>query len=255
MAQRYDIDSALLRDLSISSKGQISVSASQSSKPKVHTQYPSVSGTAVVGLAFKDGVVLAADTVGSYGSLCKLRTIPRLLKVNKNTVLAMAGDYADFQFIQQHIAKKSMADFCSDDGYEWTPGSLHSWLTRVLYNCRSKLDPMWNSYVVGGLDEGKSYLGGLTMLGVSYTAPYMATGFGRYIAQPFLADQLEKNPNMDEKMAREVAIHALRLLYYRNKESNNKYQLAVVTKDGAVVDPVKEFDSSWSTALMIRGYD
>lgn len=70
-------------------------------------RYPSVSGTAVVGIAFKGGIVLAADTVGSYGSLCKLRTIPRLLKVNKNTVLAMAGDYADFQFIQQHIAKKS----------------------------------------------------------------------------------------------------------------------------------------------------
>ncbi|XP_055329515.1 proteasome subunit beta type-4-like [Paramacrobiotus metropolitanus] len=254
MSQKYNIDSALQRDLSIS-KGRVSVSSNHSSQPKQHTSSPSVSGTAVIGLAFQGGVVLAADSVASYGSLCKLRTVPRLLKVNNNTVVAVTGDYADYQFIEQHIAKKSIADFCSDDGYEWSPKSLHSWLTRVLYNSRSKLDPMWNSYVVGGLEEGESYVGGLTMLGISYNAPYIATGFGRFIAQPFLADQLEKNPALDEKTAREVAVHALRLLYYRNRESSNKYQLAVVTKDGAVVDPVKEFEGQWNTALMIRGYE
>jgi 20S proteasome alpha/beta subunit len=68
---------------------------------------PSVSGTAVIGVAFKGGVVLAADTVGSYGTLCKLRTIPRLLKVNDKTVLAVSGDYGDYQHIEQLIAKKS----------------------------------------------------------------------------------------------------------------------------------------------------
>ncbi|OQV14619.1 Proteasome subunit beta type-4 [Hypsibius exemplaris] len=251
MAKRYDINSALLRDLPL-------INGSHSSavgQPKAHTQSPSVSGTAVIGVAFKGGIVLAADTVGSYGTLCKLRTIPRLLRVNKSTVLAMSGDYADFQYIEQLIAKKTMQDFCSDDGYEWTPKSLHSWLTRILYNARSKFDPLWNSYVVGGLEDGVPYLGGLTMLGISYTAPYMATGFGRFIAQPFLADQLEKNPEMDEAAAREVAIHSLRLLYYRNRESSNKYQLTVVTKDGSVLEPIKEFEGVWDTALMIRGYD
>ncbi|GAV08711.1 hypothetical protein RvY_18368 [Ramazzottius varieornatus] len=255
MAHRYDINSALLRDLKVPLDGR--TSSSHSATPKQHSQGPSVSGTAVIGVAFKDGIVLAADTVGSYGTLCKIRTVPRLLKVNKNTVLAMSGDYADFQFIEQHIGKQSIRDFNSDDGYEWSPKSLHSWLTRVLYNARSKIDPLWNSYVVGGYETetNRPYLGGLTMLGISYTSPYVATGFGRFIAQPFLADQVEKNPELDEKTARVAAIHALRLLYYRNRESSNKYQLAVVTKDNAVVEPVKEFETAWDTALMIRGYD
>ena len=84
---------------------------------------------------------------------------------------------------------------------------------------------------------------------------------------------------MDEAAAREVAIHSLRLLYYRNRESSNKvrvlsigiscgkkcpsnslssllqYQLTVVTKDGSVLEPIKEFEGVWDTALMIRGYE
>ena len=73
----------------------------------IYFSSPRVSGTAVIGVGFDGGVVLAADTVGSYGTLCKLRAIPRLLKVNDRTVLAVSGDYADYQCIEQLIAKKS----------------------------------------------------------------------------------------------------------------------------------------------------
>lgn len=32
--------------------------------PKAHTQQPIVTGTSVLGIQFKDGVMLAADTLG-----------------------------------------------------------------------------------------------------------------------------------------------------------------------------------------------
>lgn len=49
-------------------------------------------------------------------------------------------------------------DDCKDDGFQITPKSLYSWLTRVLYNKRSKFDPLWTTFVVGGIEDGKEYV-------------------------------------------------------------------------------------------------
>ena len=37
-----------------------------------------------------------------------------------------------------------------DDGHGYTPSSIFSWLTRYMYNRRTKIDPLWNTVVVGG---------------------------------------------------------------------------------------------------------
>jgi len=37
------------------------------------------------------------------------------------------------------------------------PKALHAWCTRVLYNRRSKFDPLWNRLVIGGIEDGKPY--------------------------------------------------------------------------------------------------
>lgn len=47
--------------------------------------------------------MIAADTMGSYGSLARFRGISRLLKVNDTTMLGASGDYADFQYLKQII--------------------------------------------------------------------------------------------------------------------------------------------------------
>ena len=38
----------------------------QQSLPKTHTQSPAVTGTSVLGVKFKDGVVIAADNLGMF---------------------------------------------------------------------------------------------------------------------------------------------------------------------------------------------
>lgn len=64
---------------------------------------PTVTGTSVLGVKFAGGVMIAADTMGSYGSLARFRGISRLLKVNDTTMLGASGDYADFQYLKQII--------------------------------------------------------------------------------------------------------------------------------------------------------
>lgn len=64
---------------------------------------PMVTGTSVLAVKFEGGVVIAADMMGSYGSLARFRGISRLLRVNDSTVLGASGDYADFQYLTQVI--------------------------------------------------------------------------------------------------------------------------------------------------------
>ena len=40
-----------------------------------------------------------------------------------------------------------------NDGHHYTPKSLFSWLTRVMYNRRTRINPLWNTIIVGGYDE------------------------------------------------------------------------------------------------------
>lgn len=64
-------------------------------------------GTSVVGITFKDGVMIASDTLASYGSLARYRNIDRIMKVNDNIILGAGGDYADFQHIKNIIHQKT----------------------------------------------------------------------------------------------------------------------------------------------------
>ena len=41
------------------------------------------------------------------------------------------------------------------DGHDYTPQSLHSWLTRVMYVRRTKINPLWNTVIIGGFNKEK----------------------------------------------------------------------------------------------------
>ncbi|KAH9489587.1 Proteasome subunit beta type-4 [Bulinus truncatus] len=126
-----------------------------------HSRNPIVTGTSVLAVQFKDGVVIAADTLGSW-----------LLKVNDTTVIGVAGDYADFQYLSNIIQQQQINDEVINDGFGYTPNSVHSFITRVLYNRRSLI-------LFGTLT---SLLELRRKIRMSYEASSLACGFDSYIA-------------------------------------------------------------------------
>jgi 20S proteasome subunit beta 7 len=114
-----------------------------------------VTGTSVLGLTFDSGVIIAADLLGSYGSMAQLRQLPRVFKINDITAVGGSGDYSDFQFLHEIIKEKVNQDYCLNDGYVLKPKALYSWCTRVLYNRRSNFDPLWNKLVIGGIEDNQ----------------------------------------------------------------------------------------------------
>ncbi|XP_077600080.1 proteasome subunit beta type-4 [Stigmatopora nigra] len=223
--------------------------------PIRHTLTPMVTGTSVLAVKFTGGVIMAADMLGSYGSLARFRNVSRLMKVNNSTILGASGDYADYQYLKHVIEQMVIDEELVGDGHNYSPKAMHSWLTRVMYNRRCKMNPLWNTVVIGGFYHGQSFLGYVDKLGVAYEAPSVATGFGAYLAQPLMRDALENKPELSKDEARQLIDRCLKVLYYRDARSYNRYEIAVVTEDGVeIVGPLSS-ETSWDIAHLVSGFE
>ena len=122
--------------------------------PASRTTNPIVTGSSVLAVKYKDGVMYIGDTLGSYGSLARFKNLKRIEKVNEYTLVGSGGEYSDFQEILKKIEHISIEDYC-EEGAKLDPSEIHSYLSRVMYEKRSKANPLWNTVVVGGVKDQK----------------------------------------------------------------------------------------------------
>ena len=114
--------------------------------------------------------------------------------------------------------------------------------------------------MVAGLDgDEKPFLASVDLLGTTFSSPTLATGFGAHLAQPLLrkvAANEEDVVNVSREQAVEAVKECMKVLFYRDARSLDKYSIAVVTKEGGV--ELKEDEhlqgQSWAFAETIRGY-
>ncbi|KHJ48081.1 hypothetical protein D918_01348 [Trichuris suis] len=229
--------------------------------PTKLSQNPICTGSSVVALMFDDGVVIAADTLLSYGKLARYKGVSRLRKINKKTLIGVGGDYADYQFLQVLIDARESEMKCLEPPGQFNALSLHSWLRSVLYFRRSRLNPFWNSFVVAGVvgPENEPYLGTVNLLGVSYTNKYVATGLGSYLVQQLLENALSKRKEEASSLSRKDAMQLMRecieILYERDTLAHYEYEVGVVDKEGCTIYPHLTVSGKWDYATSIQGYE
>lgn len=104
--------------------------------------------------------MIACDTLGSYGSTKRYKSVDRIRKVNEKCVIGAGGEFSDFQAIGKMLDELATSDFCEEDDAttHMTPKQIYAYLTRVMYNRRNKFDPLWNSLVVAGVETGGKFL-------------------------------------------------------------------------------------------------
>lgn len=151
----------------------------------------------------------------------------------------------------------------TDDHPPLSPLNLYTFLANLFYSRRSKINPLWNACLVGGWDFEKDepFLGYVDLLGTTYTAPTLATGFGAHLAQPLLREAFEAKAGLDGKgdklsaeEAEKVVNECMKVLFYRDARSMNKYQIATITKEGVKISDSKSSETSWGFAESLRGY-
>lgn len=123
-------------------------------------------------------------------------------------------------------------------GWPWS-------LMRCMPPLPGRFDPLWNSLVIGGFSKtsGKPFLGTVSMIGINYTDVHVTTGFASHLARPIFRER--HSPDMDEAAATTMIHDALRVCYYRDKQSINKFQLAKITKEGVTISEPFSLDVKW----------
>lgn len=212
---------------------------------KQHTQSPIVTGTSIIALKYKDGVLLAADTLGSYGGLARFTDNRRIMSIHNSTLIGASGDFSDFQCIKDTLEDMETNDVVQRDGCDLTSGEIYHYLQRLLYHKRNKFDPLWNSLVVAGLDEtsGKPFLGQVNMIGLAFEDDYLATGFGHHLGMPLLRRHWK--PEMTEMEAKTLLEDCMRVCFYRDCRTINRIQMARVTKAGTSIPEPYAMDTKW----------
>ncbi|KAH6902546.1 nucleophile aminohydrolase [Coprinopsis sp. MPI-PUGE-AT-0042] len=136
------------------------------------TQQPIVTGTSVLAPRYKDGIMMAADNLASYGSLARFKDIQRLQPAGANTVVGTGGDMSDFQYIQRVLDDLVIDEFTAHDGHSLGPREIHDFLAYV------------------------------DLLRTTYSASTFATGYGAYLAQPLPRSEVEgKEETLTEEEA------------------------------------------------------
>lgn len=247
------------------------------SQPKTATQSPVVTGTSVLGLKFRDGVVLAADNLASYGSLARFNDIKRLRPFGGVSVVGFSGDVSDMQFLDRHLNELEIdeayegnsAPSCEEDaeqkgGNGLSASNLHKYLSKLFYARRNKFNPLWNQILVAGFHDSSSatpntpFLAAADLRGTVYSSPSLATGFGAMLAQPIMrkyAATEEDAAKLTKEEAVKIIRDCMKVLYYRDARSWDGYSLAVVTKEGVDVSYDEKLENqSWAFAERIKGY-
>lgn len=195
----------------------------------------------------------------SYGSLARFTDVKRLRTFGDSTVIGFGGDVSDMQYIDRLLESIDIKENYSNHGNMLNAKNIHTYMSKVFYKRRSEINPLWNHILVAGYDgTGKPFLSSANLLGTTYSAPHLATGFGAHLAIPILRRLFPEEKPLEE-VSKEQAVSALKdcmkVLFYRDARSSDKYSIAVITKDGIELKEDEQLEAqSWAFADTIRGY-
>merc|ERR1712151_1055031 len=192
--------------------------------------------------------------MGSYGGLRRFKDCQRVIKINEKCLIATSGDFADFMELERMLKEQVREDEVAEEqAVCLNAKSCWPWLQTIMYHRRTKQNPLWLTVAVAGWDDKKDkpFLGVVEQLGVSYEAPHVTTGFGGYIAGPFME---MKSPDDTSKLSRDEAQQilekALSVVTYRDKMTINSWSIGNVGKGKAseILAHGKELETNWKLA-------
>jgi proteasome beta subunit len=184
-------------------------------------------GATVVGIKCIDGVVVATDSLITWGTFVLTEKGVKAFKLTDSIVLASAGLTSDYQILVNRL-QAQIKLYELNQKKSISVKALAKMLANTLYSRR--MAPLYVQSIVVGVDSDGPQLFSLDMGGSLIPDQFTATGTGTATAYGVLEDSYK--PSITVKEAEEVAINAVRAGIARDAQSGGDIRIMSVTESG-----------------------
>ena len=184
-------------------------------------------GATTLGVACKDGVVIASEKRVTLGYLVVSKSGKKVFKLTDNIGAACAGLIGDMQILMREVAAYTRL-FELDNGRRISVRSAAKFLGSLLFQRR--FIPYITQTIVGGVDEEGPNVYTLDPFGSVMPDKYAAVGSGAEVAVGVLEASYKDGLSLDE--CRELVLQAMRSAIARDVTSGNGIDLLLVTREG-----------------------
>jgi len=196
--------------------------------------YMWIPGATTVGVAFRDGVILASEKRVSYGYLVVSKGGKKVFKITECLGAACAGLVSDMQILIREVEAYANL-FNLDVGRNISVRSAAKLMSNLLFNRR--LAPLITQTIVGGLDEEGPSLYVLDVLGSVIPDKYAVVGSGTEIAVGVLEEGYKEGMAIEE--AKELVTRAIKSAISRDVMSGDGIDFLTIMKDGTTEESIK----------------
>lgn len=191
-------------------------------------------GTSVIGIVCKDGIVMAADRQVSAGNLVLQKNMKKVAKINDYIVMSICGNAADAQMlIRVAVAELKLKELRSKQ--RPTVKEAASLISMMSFrNIRqfSVIPSIVGSLVAGFDEDGVTELYSIEPAGGIYQVEDYDANFGS--GMPFMLGLLERmyKKDLTVKQGSELALEALKSSTQRDMASGFGMDVFTITKEG-----------------------
>ncbi|MBM1154652.1 proteasome subunit beta [archaeon] len=185
-------------------------------------------GTTTVGLTFKDGVILAADTRATAGYYIAHKNFKKILPVDKHAVMTVAGAVADAQAVHNYIRYEATL-YRIRNRSPMPIRSIASLISLVLSQY-SRRGPLILQSIVGGVDAEGPGLYLVQIFGGLVPDKYIVTGSGSPIAIGVLEEGYKEDMNREDAIA--LAVRSVVAAMKRDAATGDNFDVVIVDHHG-----------------------
>lgn len=185
------------------------------------------SGTTTIGLACKDGVVLATERRATMGYFIANKTAVKLFRIDTNIGATFAGSVGDAQAMIRYL-RAEVALYRMRRGVP-----LHvegaATLTANILNT-NRYYPYFAWMIIGGMDSTGGHVFALDAGGGSIEDRFVSIGSGSPFVYGILEDEWKEAPTVSEAV--DLSLRGLTAAMKRDSASGDGYSVAEITPAG-----------------------
>ncbi len=192
-----------------------------------HQVMKTLKGTTTIGVAGKDGIVLATDTRATMGYFIAHKRAKKIYQIDDHIAMTIAGAVGDAQSVVETL-KVNVQLYKYENGKPIPVRAAARLVANILFS--SRFMPLLLQAVVGGIDNEGSHVFALDPLGSLMEEKYVSTGSGSPIAYGVLEADLKEGTTVEKALP--VVVKAINSAMKRDSASGDSFDVALITEEG-----------------------